>query len=407
MAIVLGALACSSTLLAQTPPPPVLTAQSVIMVDWQTGQVLYEKNADTRRYPASTTKIMTALLTIENLGTGTLLTAPAGIDRVTGSSMHLKPGEQLTVETLLYGLMLRSANDGAEMLATKIGGSLPGFARMMNAKAVALGCRGTRFVTPHGLPNESHYTTARDMSKIASAAMHYPIFAEIVRKPDATILRSINLQDTFLESTNSLLTEDSRVVGIKTGWTNAAGRCFVGATNQHDTTIITVIFKSEKWQDDQRSLMSWVDENYSRRSIVAEGETVGTIPLHGGWDHEVKVTVPPDQMFFAANNEEPMPIISTELSASAPIRKGEQLAEIDVRLPSGELVRVPLVATEDQDSKPLWAVMGTSPWTGGVLLAGIGLFAITKRKPARRRLSHRNLRQSNRGMRSVSRINRF
>lgn len=366
------------------PLPPAVTAQSVIVVDWRTGKVLYEKNADTRRYPASTTKIMTALLALENLGPTTVLTAPANIERVGGSSMYLKPGEQVSVDALLHGLMLRSANDGAELLAVKMGGSLPGFARMMNQRAQALGCRNTHFVTPHGLPNDNHYTTARDLAKIAAAAMHYPRFAEIVKTPSARILRSMNLENSFFESTNSLLKEDSRVVGIKTGWTNAAGRCFVGASEQCDTTIITVILKSERWQDDQIALMNWVDENFAPRRVVAEGETLGTVPLSGGWSDHVKVTTTTDTVL--AWKQGRFEFASwPRTAAQAPVKKGDHLGDITVRL-GEDAWTVPLLAAEDQPAKPLWAVMLASPWTGVAMLGGVAGVVAVRRKPRHRRL---------------------
>lgn len=365
------------------PLPPAVTAQSVIVVDWKTGKVLYEKNADARRYPASTTKIMTALLALENLGPTTVLTAPSNIERVSGSSMYLKPGEQVSVDALLHGLMLRSANDGAEMLAVKMGGSLPGFARMMNQKALTLGCRGTRFVTPHGLPNDNHYTTARDLAKIASAAMHYPRFAEIVKTPSVTILRSMNLENTYLESTNSLLEEDTRVVGIKTGWTNAAGRCFVGASEQCDTTIITVILKSEKWQDDQIALMNWVDENFTPRAMVAEGDALGTVPLSGGWSDRVRVTTTGDKVLAWSGGEFEFSPLPKE-AIKAPVKKGDRIGDVTVRLGTDEWI-MPLLAAEDQAAKPMWAVMLTSPWTGAAMLGGVAGFVAVRRKPRRRR----------------------
>jgi D-alanyl-D-alanine carboxypeptidase len=143
-----------------------ITAESAIVIEASTGKVLFEKDADAKRYPASTTKIMTALLFLENVKPGEMITAPFDVEEVTGSSLHLKPYEQVPAEDVLYALLLRSANDAAYSVALHIGGSERRFAQMMTERAAAMGCTSTNFTNPHGLHDPQHYTTARDLAII-------------------------------------------------------------------------------------------------------------------------------------------------------------------------------------------------------------------------------------------------
>ena len=164
--------------------PPSISAKQAILIDSKSGEVLFEKNADEKGYPASTTKIMTALVTLdicEEIGApvDTLVKIPAEAVGVEGSSLYLKKGEERTLENLLYGVMLRSGNDGATALASIMGGNVEHFVDLMNEKARKLGCTGTNFVNPSGLYDENHYTTARDLSKIARCAMENKTFRQV------------------------------------------------------------------------------------------------------------------------------------------------------------------------------------------------------------------------------------
>src|SRR5580704_7917858 len=158
-----------------------VTAPSAIVISAETGQVLWSKDADTPRYPASTTKIMTALLLIERCKPDEIITAPKGIKTVGESSMHLEEGEQITAHDMLYALLLRSANDGCVAVADHISGSVPAFVAMMNARALELGCTHTHFDNPNGLNDTKHWTTAHDLALIAREAMTHPEFRDAAK----------------------------------------------------------------------------------------------------------------------------------------------------------------------------------------------------------------------------------
>ena len=202
-----------------------ISAQCAIMLDGQTGRVLYEKNADQRSLIASTTKIMTALVVCEQCNVLDRVRIPKEAVGIEGSSMYLKEGEILTVQELLYGMMLHSGNDAATALAIYCGGTMEGFAQLMNDKARALGMGDSHFVNPHGLDSPEHYSTARDLGTLAAYAMNNPIFAKTVST------KTITIGQRFLRNHNKLLWQVDGADGVKTGYTKAAGRILVSSAS--------------------------------------------------------------------------------------------------------------------------------------------------------------------------------
>lgn len=231
---------------------PEISAESAILYDVTHDRVLFEKNADTRRYPASITKLMTALLVLENAGLNENVTysKTAVTNLESGAvTLSLQAGDKVSVKDSLYGLMLKSANEVANGLAEHVGGSISGFAEMMNAKAKALGCTGTNFVNPNGLNNSDHYTTARDMAKIAKAAFENEKLCEITSTTSykfpatkAAGARTISMGHKML------YTNDARyydgIVGGKTGYTSLAGNTLVTCVEREGVRMIAVILKS-------------------------------------------------------------------------------------------------------------------------------------------------------------------
>lgn len=221
-------------------------ADAAILIDLDTGKTLYEKDADEKCYPASVTKIMTALLTVEaiekgNLDLKTEITVPrealASISDPDAVTIFLNTGEKIRVKDLLYATLLPSANDAANVLAFAVGGSMGAFLDMMNVRATRLGCTGTHFTTPNGLHADDHYTTARDLSKIAMEAMRHDLFREIVGttvyemgKTSYSPARKINNTNQLLYSSNSNYYEYA--TGIKTGYTSMAGHCLAAAAER-------------------------------------------------------------------------------------------------------------------------------------------------------------------------------
>ncbi len=236
-----------------------ISAGQAILIDGDTGRALYEKSADEKAYPASTTKIMTALLTLETLEKyGSPLTQqveiPAEASGVEGSSLYLSPGEKISMEDLLYGLMLVSGNDAATALACIIGGTQENFVQMMNDKAKELHCVNTHFANPSGLFDESHYTTARDMSVIAMEAMKDPVFRKIVAAKDHKAQRSSSDYLTF-HNKNKTVFQYEGGNGIKIGYTKASGRTLVASAERDGKTMICVVMSAPDWFNDAYRLM--------------------------------------------------------------------------------------------------------------------------------------------------------
>ncbi len=246
-----------------------LTAKAALVMDAATGTVLYEKNADRRTYPASTTKIMTCLVALENFpDLQQLVTVGPEAGQISSDSsvLGIRQGEQYPMLDLLYGMMMRSGNDAAMTIAVAVSGSVEAFAGLMNQKAKELGCKDTHFVNPHGLHDESHYTTAYDMALIARAAMQNRTFREIVAAKSYTMSATSQREKWRVETSNPMFVATSRfyypdLVGIKTGYTSRAGRCFVGAADKDGVELISVVLKSKNTQDGQgrNNGEYWVD----------------------------------------------------------------------------------------------------------------------------------------------------
>ena len=219
-----------------------VSATAAVLLDADTGQVLYEKNGDEQMLIASTTKIMTALVVLEQAGLDYTVTVTRD-HMAEGSSMYLKPGETVRVEELLYGLLLCSGNDAALALTACAGGPEP-FVALMNEKAAALGMTRTSFANPNGLDAEGHYSTARDMAVLAAAAMEEPTFRRICSS------RSVTIGQRTMENHNRLLRQVEGCVGLKTGYTKAAGRTLVSCAERNGCRLIVVTLRDgDDWAD--------------------------------------------------------------------------------------------------------------------------------------------------------------
>ena len=241
-----------------------ISAGQAILIDGENGKVLYEKNADEKAYPASTTKIMTAMITLETLKKhdspiDQLVEVPVCAEGVEGSSLYLKAGEKISIEDLLYGLMLVSGNDAATALAEIIGGSEETFVDMMNEKAETLGCRDTHFTNPSGLFDEDHYTTARDMAAISFEAMKDPTFRKIVSAQSYEPERENRERNTFYNKNKTIFQYDGGT-GIKIGYTTDSGRTLAAASTRGDRSMICVVMSAPDWFNDAYRLM---DHGYS------------------------------------------------------------------------------------------------------------------------------------------------
>lgn len=240
---------------------PEITAQSAILFNAHTGDILFEKDKSERVYPASTTKILTALLTIEtvekyNSDITQKVTVPKEATNIEGSSIYLKPEEEISLEDLLYGLMLRSGNDAAKALAYIIGGTEENFVDMMNQRAQELGCKNTHFTNPSGLYDEEHYTTAFDMAIISQAAMKNETFRTIAASKSWQSSRTTDSYPVFTNK-NKVVFQYEGGNGIKIGYTEKSGRTLVASAERDGELLICVLMNAPDWFNDSYKLLDY------------------------------------------------------------------------------------------------------------------------------------------------------
>ena len=253
-----------------------VSAQSAVVMDAQTGRVLYEKDADRRSLIASTTKIMTALIICEQCNVLDRMRIPKEAVGIEGSSMYLQEGEVLTIQELLYGLMLHSGNDAAVALAIYCGGTVEGFAELMNDKARSLGLDNTHFENPHGLDSPDHYSTARDLAVLAAYAMDDPIFAKTVST------KNVTAGNRSLRNHNKLLWQVDGAEGVKTGYTKAAGRILVSSASRDGRRLVAVTINAPNDWQDHKTMLEQGFQDFSLCQIVTKGDSLGSAEVAGG-----------------------------------------------------------------------------------------------------------------------------
>lgn len=241
--------------IANAATEPVINASAAVLIKADTGEVLYSKNPRAIMAPASTTKMMTAILAIEKGNLDAKVKVSSHAAAIGGSTMNLRPGDEQTLRDLLYGLMLPSGNDAATAIAEYIAGSESRFAQLMTEKARELGMENTRFQNASGLPAVNHYTTAYDLALLAGYALNNPVFAEIVQTKIASVPSSRSNVSRPLVNHNKLLWQYPYATGIKTGYTRRAGRCLVASATHNETTLIAVVLKSNTMYQDSIQLL--------------------------------------------------------------------------------------------------------------------------------------------------------
>lgn len=270
------------------PTVPAVRSHYAVLMDAATGKILWARNAAVHRPMASTTKMMTAILLLERGRLTDTVTATNDVAGLPDSSLHLSPGEKLTLHDLLYAMLLRSANDTAVAGADYLCGSVPAFVAQMNAKAKEIGASDTHFVTPNGLYAPGHYSTAADLAKIAAyATANLPEFNAIVRTPKYKITRSIHIHDEWVKNTAyTFLLKFPGADGVKTGYVHQAGHCFVGsatrlASDGKSWRLIAVALNSNDCREDVASLLNYGFHNFQPTEVVPLNAGVGTVQLPG------------------------------------------------------------------------------------------------------------------------------
>lgn len=310
---------------------PEITASECMILDMTTDRIIYNKNAYTKVPMASTTKIMTFIVAIENCeDINETVTVSANAAATPGSTMHLAEGETISLHDLLYGLLLNSGNDAAVAISEHIGGSIEAFADMMNEKALKLGALNTKFKTPHGLDEEGHYTTAYDLSIISKNAYTNSLFRKIIGT------KSITLNGHFLKNTNPFLGSYENVTGGKTGFTSEAGKCIVFFVEKDSFCAVCVILgcpTSESRVSDGAKMIDYLVDNFNTYKIFNRGLTIDTFPVTKGLSKTVKGIIDDNVYITLAKWEEPVIDITYERSSkslSAPISKSSPLGNIEI-----------------------------------------------------------------------------
>lgn len=355
--------------------PFSVTAASAILVEADTGEVLYELNADEVRAPASITKVMTALLTVEAAERGEIsldqeVTLGADIYQgigADGSSIQLKEGEVLTVQDLLYAALLPSANEACNALAVVVSGSILDFVTLMNKRASELGMTSTQYRNTHGYPDDAHYTTARDLAALCREAISHPDFRTAVSSSSYTIPpTNLHEKERVLKNSNALVSNSvqgykySDAIGIKTGFTNSAGRCLASAAQKDSRTLVAILLGGNNWIDhevevpdnyfrESRRLLEYGFSAFSRKTILDKIEPIDTIPVTLCAEQDY-VTVQPAESISATlpnelGSEDFTRKVSLPETLEAPIEKGAVLGSITVERDGVVYGTVDLVAS--------------------------------------------------------------
>ena len=314
-----------------------ISAEKAIVLDAVSGRVLYEKNADQQSLIASTTKIMTALIICEQCNVLDRMRIPKEAVGIEGSSMYLQEGEVLTLQELLYGLMLASGNDAAVALAIYCGGTVEGFAGLMNDKARALGMTGTHFENPNGLDSPGHYSTARDLAILAAYAMENPIFYKTVSA------KMVKIGERYLRNHNKLLWQVEGADGVKTGFTKAAGRILVSSATRQGRRIIAVTLNDPDDWVDHAALLEEGFARFTVQPIVARGDLMATLEVEGGQRGKVEILAAEDFSYALAPEEQPQLVMPGAGFVYAPVAEGAEAGYVYVLIQGKAVGKIPVV----------------------------------------------------------------
>ena len=299
---------------ADTPVPfPSVSAESAILLEGESGTRIYQKNADTRLPMASTTKIMTALVALELASPQTVITVPACAIGTEGSSVYLVEGEVLTLEQLLYAVLLESANDAAVAVAVGTAGSVEAFSEKMNERARAMGLSDTHFCNPHGLDCEEHYTTAYELARIAQIALQNDQFRAIVSTRKTTIPHAGTDGVRLLVNHNKMLRLYQGCIGVKTGFTKHSGRCLVSAAERDGVMLIAVTLNAPNDWNDHQAMLDYGFSRYTSVTLCEARALQYSLPIVGGTDRYVTLVNP------------------TALARALPVDHGEITCRIETR----------------------------------------------------------------------------
>ena len=340
------------TPVASAAEPFRVAAKGAVLIDQDSGRVLFAQNADQRLPMASTTKVMTTLLAIENAALDDPVTASRNAAGVPGTSLYLSKGETLSLEHMLYGLMLRSGNDAAVAVAEHIAGSVPAFAEMMNARAEAIGANA-HFVNPHGLDAEGHGISALGLALVMREAMKNETFRQITGTRRKIIPWVGNEYSRVLENKNRLLKTYEGATGGKTGYTGKAGRCLVFSARREGLSLIGAVLNCPTWFDTATALLDYGFENFRTESALEDGQPVEAVTVRGGFSSVVNA-VAGAPLRTAVPIGVPLRIVhDLPRIIEAPVRSGQTLGTARLMVGERVLAECKLIAAADVQKRDL------------------------------------------------------
>ena len=373
---------CVPSVNAFTPTNFELNAESALLVNNDTGLVLYQKNPDEKVYPASLTKLMTALLMFENcadIDTETVTVSENAIKSLYGTDtvLRFKAGEIITVRQLLYVLLVASANDGANVIAETVSGNNDSFVELMNKRAAELGMNNTHFANPHGLHDNNHYTTANDLLKLTKKCLEIPLFREIFKTKRYKMAATNMSAETYYTNTNLLLNRNEKnyyykdATGVKTGYTDSAGRCLISTAEKNGYEYICIVMNCPVYKDgvkvrlefaDTKNLFDWAFSDFQYKQIITPGQIIGEAPVNIAKDVDYVALTTKEDFSSIIPIKSDNSTISFDIhlnaeSFNAPISQGEVLGTADVIFAGESLGTVELVAAQDVEKSIFSEIM--------------------------------------------------
>ena len=334
-----------------------VAAKGAALIEARTGRVLFARNANEMLPMASTTKIMTCLLALENSPLDAVVTAGPNAYGTPGTSIYLSEGESLTMEQMLYGLMLRSGNDAAVAIAEHVGGSVEGFAEMMNARAKELGADAT-YVNPHGLSASGHRASALALTLIMREGLKNPDFARITATKEKVIPWEGNDYSRLLQNKNKLLTTYEGAMGGKTGYTSDAGRCLVFSAQRDGMTLIGCVLNCSTWFDTATAMLDYGFENWSMTTIARQGDVAKEVSIFGGEERAAELVFADELSFPLMSGERYTVTMDIPDAFSAPVRAGDAAGCVVVEIGGREVCRVDVVFASDVAKNNMETALG-------------------------------------------------
>ena len=380
-----------------------IDAKAALLIDQKTGQVLYSKNADEKLYPASITKLMTALIISEEQEdfSEKVTVTETALENLSaaGSTVGLEAGEEITVDNLLICLLVASANEAANILAEHNAGSVEAFIEKMNARAESLGLKNTHFVNAHGLHDEDHYTCASDVAIIAREAVKNVRLAEIVAMKKASIPATNKSEERVFFNTNSMLSpykENTYVykytTGIKTGHTTPAGLCLTASATKGDLSLISVVLGAKYDEENKKGhfvettkLFKWAFDTYEEKTVLSKSTPIAEIKVKLASDRDHVIVAPKDNvtaLIPRGYDEEKLELIpSVPELVEAPITAGDKMGTVRLVYDGKDLGEIDVVATEDVERSfflYIWDIITSivSSTIGKIVLILIGAFIV-------------------------------